>query len=595
MCACVNANRMSSWNFWVKDLAERLSEATGTEVQINEIVRPPDVSMGEFAFACFRLAKERKQNPAELAKELADKITKDHSDLAEIQALGPYVNFRLATSEAVARVVKDVETQGEAYGSSNNGEQKSVLFEYAQMNSHKEVHVGHLRNLAMGLSLVRILRMAGWLVTPVSYHGDIGTHVAKCLWWFVTSRRATVHNFTIDEANRLIDACTDKERSGGYMGEVYAESSKQLAERPEAKEDVSQVLQWLEAHEPAWELLWQETRRWSLDDLGRDFTDLGVMLARQYLESEVVNRGQEMVDFLLVEKIAKESQGAIVVDLEDQKKGIFLVRKSDGTSLYATKDLALAELKLKEYPSTDRSIIMVDNRQSFYFKQLFATLELLKIHPVPEFIGYEFVTLKSGAMSSRDGNVVTYHSLHDAVIAYACKEVMARHPDWGEGRVTHTAWALAMGGMKFGMLRQDGDKVFTFELEEALAFEGATGPYCQYAATRMGSILRKAGATDQELTGTLKPIYAHASEKALALMMANFPKVVEVAAAELRPAVIAQWCHEMAQRMNDFYRDVPVLEAKGDERIARLRLITTSRQVLAKGLELLGIPLPDEM
>lgn len=352
--------------------------------------------------------------------------------------------------------------------------------------------------------------------------------------------------------------------------------------------------QCLEAHDPAWEVIWRETRRWSLDDLNRDFSELGVQITRQYLESEVVDRGQEMVDHLLGQGIAKESQGAIVVDLEAQKLGVFLVRKSDGTSLYATKDLALAEKKIKEYPNADRSLILVDNRQRFYFNQLFATLERMAIRPVPEFLGYEFVTLKSGAMSSREGNVVTYQSFRDAVVAYARSEVVARHPDWSEGKVTHTAWALAMGGMKFGMLKQDGDKIFTFDLEESLAFEGATGPYCQYAATRLSSILRKAGS-EVSTTGALEPRYTHATEKALALALASFPRVLDQCAGELRPAVLAQWCHETAQRMNDFYRDVPVLESQGQEREARLRLVVAARQVMTQGLGLLGIPLPDEM
>lgn len=586
---------MSAWQYWVSDIAERLSVVLEATIEPSEIVRPPDASMGEFSFACFRFAKERKKNPAELAHEIAHALTKDHSDIAEIQAMGPYVNFRLATGEAVARVVRDVEVKGDSYGSSKSGENREILFEYAQPNTHKEVHVGHFRNLVMGVALIQTLQKTGWNVIPMSYHGDVGAHVAKCLWWLAKSKEASPDDLTKERADQILASMSAEQRTGKYLGEMYAESSRKLAETPEYKEEISRVQQQLEAHEPAWDILWRETRRWSLEDLNRDFSELGVHITRQYLESEVVQRGQEMVDHLLAQGIAKESQGAIIVDLEDQKLGVFLVRKSDGTSLYATKDLALAEKKLTEYPSASRSLILVDNRQGFYFKQLFATLAKMGIGPAPEFLGYEFVTLKSGAMSSREGNIVTYQSFRDSVVQFARSEIIARHPEWSEGQVMHTAWALAMGGMKFGMLKQDGDKIFTFDLEESLAFEGATGPYCQYAATRLQSILRKAHATEEELTGTLEPIYIHATEKALALSLAAFPQIVEQAARELRPAVIAQWCHETAQRVNDFYRDVPVLESKGAERAARLRLITASRRVLEQGLHLLGIPLPDEM
>lgn len=600
---------MSAWQYWVQDIAQRLSDTLGTTVQPSEIVRPPDAAMGEFSFACFRYAKERKKNPAELAHELVQSLKKDHSDIAAIEALGPYVNFRLDTGEAVARVVRDIEAKGNSYGSSTIGENNELLFEYAQPNTHKEVHVGHFRNLVMGVSLIHTLQKIGWKVIPMSYHGDVGAHVSKCLWWLVTSAGFSVKSVTKEEIDRLLSAYTAQQKTGKYLGEMYASASKALSETTifdgheedlsqaieRKKGEVSHVQQRLEAHDPIWERLWQETRRWSLDDLNRDFSELGVQVTRQYLESEVVARGQEMVDHLLALGIAKESQGAIVVDLESEKLGIFLVRKSDGTSLYATKDLALAEKKLQEYPGASRSLILVDNRQSFYFKQLFSTLKKMGIGPAPEFLGYEFVTLKSGAMSSREGNVVTYQSFKDSVVQYARSEVIARHPDWSEGQVTHTAWALAMGGMKFGMLKQDGDKIFTFDLEESLAFEGATGPYCQYAATRLRSILRKANVTEKELSGVLEPAYTHATEKALALALAAFPQIVEQTAKELRPAVMAQWCHETSQRMNDFYRDVPVLESTGKERVARLRLITVSRQVLEQGLNLLGIPLPDEM
>ncbi|MCR4316405.1 MAG: arginine--tRNA ligase, partial [Planctomycetes bacterium] len=278
-------------------------------------------------------------------------------------------------------------------------------------------------------------------------------------------------------------------------------------------------------------------------------------------------------------------------------------------SLYATKDLALAELKLKEYPNADRSLILVDNRQSFYFKQLFETLRMLELNPVPEFVGYEFVTLKSGAMSSREGNVVTYQDFRNEVISYSTEEVVKRHVGdrWNDGKIEHVAWCIGMAGMKFGMLRQDNDKIFTFDLEQSLSFDGDTGPYCQYAATRLASILRKAGISASRSTPSGSPFvrgredepltrsFVHESEKALAFALAQFPVKVAQAAEELRPSVIAQWCIDVAQRVNEFYRDVNVLESEGDVKEGRLRLVAAARAALVSGFDLLEIPVPDEM
>ncbi|MCC7522312.1 arginine--tRNA ligase [Candidatus Uhrbacteria bacterium] len=571
----------TAWNFWTADFARRLSDASEQSIRPEDIVTPPDQKLGDLAYGCFKLAKVFGKSPAEIAKDIASKVELEHSDFISVTAAGPYVNATLRIGDAVRRVIRDIEVAGNNYGAIGLYERPSdvrkIVLEYAQPNTHKEIHVGHLRNLVLGSSLHAILNHAGWKCIPVSYHGDVGAHVAKCLWWIKKSGKEMV-------------------KTGEFLGRMYTEASQELEAHPEYKEEVSEVQRKLEAHDPEWEALWLETRRWSLDEMAEIFDDLGVKIERQYLESEVVDRGQEMVDHLIKKGIAKESQGAMVVDLEDVKLGVFLVRKSDGTSLYATKDLALAEKKAEEYPDALRSLILVDNRQSFYFKQLFETLKRMGIKTPHEFIGYEFVTLKSGAMSSREGNIVTYQSFREEVIKYASKEVTDRHAEhgWSVGKVEHTAWTLAMAGMKFGMLKQDNDKIFTFDLEQAMSFDGDTGPYCQYAATRLASILKKAGELP-ETDAALSDAFDHESEKSLALALADFPTRIELSAREMRPSVIAQWCLKTAQAINAFYRDVPVLESEGSLRESRLRLAAASRHALAMGLGLLGIPLPDEM
>jgi arginyl-tRNA synthetase len=594
----------TSWQFWTSDLVKRLSEALKIEISSSDVVIPPDRKLGDFAFGCFKLAKALGKSPADIAKEVASSISLEHSDFVSANAAGPYVNFILREGDAVHRVVREIEVAGEQFGLSDAGKKQEILLEYASLNSHKEIHVGHLRNLVLGASLQRILDHAGWKVVPMSYYGDIGTHVAKCLWLLVKTFGFDPATFGQKELDQLLSEAKPEQRTGKYLGEIYAKSSAEMELVADGKGEVSKVLQKLESVDPVWNKLWQDTRRWSFDEMTRLFDELGVKLVREYLESEVVDRGQEMVDHLIKKGIAKESQGAMIIDLEDKKLGVFLVRKSDGTSLYATKDLALAELKLKEYPKAKRSLILVDNRQSLYFKQLFATLEMMEIRPVPEFVGYEFVTLKSGAMSSRDGNVVTYQNFRDEVIKYATDEVSKRHAsggehEWSDGKIEHTAWCIAMAGMKFGMLKQDSDKMFTFDLEQSLSFDGDTGPYCLYAATRLASIMRKAQSAERKDNpfgeAQLTRGYDHATEKSLAFILAQFPMRVHQAAEELRPSIIAQWCIDAAQSVSAFYHAVPVLESEGELKEGRLRLVAAARQALVAGLGLLSIPVPDEM
>lgn len=620
------SNSLYSWDAVLRSVSRLLGMAAKTDVALSELSAPPNPDMGDLAFGCFKLAKQQGKNPAEIAKAVAEELTRSIGPGDEIvekaEAAGPYVNITLNTGALVSRVVKDIETRPD-FGAMEDGKGHELMLEYAQPNTHKEIHVGHFRNLIMGASLVNVLRMAGWKVMAASYHGDVGAHVAKCLWLFVRKGASQVkqvarkrkkgdppfvpmsddawakeqlEHLTPASVDAMLKAVPREQQTGKYLGSLYSESSKVLEENPDWKNEVSEVQRKLEAGDAAWAQLWQETRRWSILEMDRIFQDIGVKIERRYLESEVVDAGQKIVDELLAAGVARESQGAIIVDLEDQKLGAFLIRKSDGTSLYATKDLALAKLKIKEYPHLERSMILVDNRQQLYFKQLFATLKLMGLSQSFEFVGYEFVTLKSGAMSSREGNIVTLQDFQGEVLAYATAETESRHQDWSDGRVAHTAWCLMIGGIKFGMLRQDGDKQYVFDMQTAMAFDGATGPYVQYAATRLASIVKKANwkPNPKKEAGSLAEL-TEVSEKRLALTLAQFPIVISRTAAELRPALLAQWCLDLATRANEFYHDVNVLDSAEGIKDARLRLVSATRTILERGLEALGIPVPEEM
>lgn len=613
-----------SWDAILKHVAYRIGDESGVTVKPSDLLPPPKPDLGDIAFGCFGIAKQTGKNPVEIAKTLAEKLSKEDLTIEKVTAAGPYLNITVKTGELIARIVKDVSNYGEDFGSTDGGAKKVLMLEYAQPNTHKEIHVGHLRNLVLGASLVNLLQMSGWKTIAASYHGDVGAHVSKCLWFFVRNHASSINqpkpkkqkkgeppfepmsatawtehvleHLDVQMADEMVKSVPKALRAGKYLGDLYAESSKVLEENPEWKMQVSAVQLKLEARDKGWMKLWQETRRWSIEEMNRIFQELGVSIDRQYFESEVVEEGQRMVDALLKKGVARESQGAIIVDLEEEKLGAFLIRKSDGTSLYATKDLALDGLKMGEYPTILRSLILVDNRQSLYFKQLFWTLKLMGSKTPHEFIGYEFVTLKSGAMSSREGNVVTWQGFRDEVLSFARKETLARHVDWTDGKIEHTSWCLAMGGIKFGMLKQDSDKIFTFDMERALSFDGDTGPYVQYAATRLNAILKKAGwnpetgweAGDASTLG-------HPMEKRLALKIAALPEVCRKSAEELRPMILAQWCIGMAQTVSDFYRDVHVLEAPFGVKQARLALVAAARDALVIALSKLGIPVPEEM
>jgi len=569
-------------------------------VSVSEFEEPPQKEMGDLAYPCFPLAKLMKKSPADVAKGLAVSVGSGGL-IASAEAVGPYVNFRLDRDAFSRAVLEDVIGDAAAYGGLRKvhpstrlragKEQKAcpapersdwcggqkLIVEYGQPNTHKEVHVGHLRNFFLGLSVVRLARATGNTVITSSYIGDVGTHVAKCLWAY--------RKFHDGER-------PEKGSEGKFLGGIYTEASRRIEEDESLKEEVSAVQRALESGDPEWIALWKETRQWSLDEMYAIFAELGCEFDRVYFESEVEEPGKKLVRGLLKKGVAKESQGAVIMDFESEGLGVFLLLKSDGSSLYATKELALAKLKFSEYKDTDASIHIVDVRQSLYFQQLFRTLQIMGFDKRMVHLSYDFVTLKEGAMSSRKGNVITYGDFRREMVRRAADETEKRHGDWDKERIASTAWTIAEGAAKFGMLKQDNDKPIVFDVDSALAFDGFTGPYVQYAHARMSSILGKAGSWKLE-AGSLSDFTPE--EFGVLRKVAAFPEVVAAAAREFRPSLMAQYAFELAQDASAFYRDVPVLNAGTEDRERRLAMVRAIRATLARALLLLGIRAPDEM
>ncbi len=584
-----------AWESWKRMLADRLSTAAETTIEPHELVVPPKKDMGHLAYGCFKLAKERGVSPATLATELAQNMNIKTSDVARVEAAGPYVNVWFRPEDATFRVIHEMHETGADYGAHPPTKSHPWMFEYANPNTHKEIHVGHLRGFLLGASMVRLAKTAGLPIHPVSFVNDLGNNVAKCLWQLVRSQQQDVRTLADQaQAAHLLSALPASQHTGKFLGGLYTEATRALEADPNLAPEISFVQAQLEQHQPAWEHLWRETRRWCLDELRGLFQELGVEVEAQYLESDFIDRSVEIVSELERTGIAAISEGALAVNLEEEGLGVALLRKTDGTHLYLAKDLALAEQKVHDLPKLQRSTVLVDYRQSLHFRQLAAILKRMGFSQTFDMCGLEIVTLKSGAMSSRKGNIITLQTFIDEVTAYAREEVMKRHEDWPEGKVAHVSWAIAMAGMKFGMLKQDADKVFTFDMEQALAFDGDTGPYCQYAATRYASVLRKQG-WNEDTAQPAERVLTHPLECELAIKIAQLPERIQEAASSLRPAVVSQWCIELAQCMNDVYRDVPVQDAEPRVKATRLQLFFTAKRALERGLWMLGIPVPEEM
>ena len=565
-----------------QQIVKAINQVLGKDlVKESDFVSPPDAKMGDLSLACFGLAREQKKSPAVIAQDLA-KNTK-LSFVLNIRNVGPYLNFALDKTKLADELFKEIKKEKGKYGQNTSGKKQKVMIEYSNGNTHKELHVGHLRNICYGDSVNRILSANGFTAIPVSYINDFGIHVAKTLW--------ALQKFYKGKA-------TGKNK-GTFLGEVYVKGSQESENDEAAKKEINQLMEKIESRKGAEYKSWEMTRKWSIDQFARIYKQLGVKFKDIFYESEVIDEGRKLVRQLVKTGVFKESQGAIIADLENFNLGVLVFLRSDGTALYPVADLPLSVRKFKKY-KLNRSIYVVDVRQGQYFKQLFKVLDLMGYNQEMVHLGYEFVKLPSGMMASRTGKVITFEAFWEEAYKRATEETKKRHKDWPAKKIEAVAKKILIGAMKFEMTKVSRTAVITFDIEKALRFEGFTAAYIQYTYARMRSILRKSEIRNPKSETNPKSKIQnlkldHPKEHELIMKLAKYPEAVKRAGEEYEPSEIAKYLFELSQEFNDYYHEVPVLKAEPETRAARLVLIGAVSQVLANGLNLLGIETMEEM
>lgn len=546
----------------------------GFTITPDMLVPPPKPEYGDLSFACFQLAKGLGRNPAEIATELAAKIGPT-GIVAKITALGPYVNFTWNTETFGDLVLQDIARTKKRYGRGATGKGKRILIEYANLNTHKAIHIGHARNFAVGQSMTNILRACGYDVTPVCYINDLGNNVARCLWGLTHLHADT------DPGEDKLD----------FLDKAYVDAVAALENDDAIKAEVSQIQRDLELMQGEYVPLWKKTQKWSEEGLFSVYNLWGLELQKTYWEHEFIDETHAIVKKLLTEGIARASEGAVIVDLSEQNNGINLLRKSDGTLLYNAKDLALAYKKEEDY-AADRSLYVIDVRQSLPMRQLAGTLARMHFPREIVHLGYDFVTLPEGAMSSRKGNAIKLNDLYDALVEELSTQTAARHESWSKKKVQKNARSLALSCIKFAMLRQEMDRPITFRLEEVMATEGKTAPYILYTIARLRSVVQKVGDTPRINTTLLTT----PEEKTLLRVLAEFPDAVMRAGLEYRPTMITEHLFTLAQAFSQYYENVNVSkEEQRDVRQARVALYEAVYTVLKNGSEILGMEVLKEM
>lgn len=534
---------------------------------------PPSLEMGNYSFPCFKLAKLKKQPPPAIAAELAQQIPANPL-FAKVEALGPYVNFFIDRGRLAAHMVAKVLREKEAFGSSDEGQGRTVVLDYSAPNIAKPFGVGHLRSTIIGNSLYKIHRALGYKCVGINYIGDWGTQFGKLIAAF---RRWG------DEGALGADPI-------GHLYDLYVRFHQQAQDDPALEDEGRSWFKKLEDGDPYARDLWQRFRAISLAEFKQVYQQLGMEFDSW--------QGESFYNPMLADTIAavadlgllEQSQGAWVVNLDELGLPPCLLRKQDGATLYHTRDLAAAIYRHDRWQFA-KALYVVGVDQTLHFRQLFAVLKKMghgwvdKCQHVP----FGMIRFGGGKMSTRQGSLVLLADVLAEAVGLARQIIAEKNPDLANP--AEVARQVGVGALIFGDLSNDRIKDIDFDWQQVMDFTGETAPYIQYAHARICSMLRKAPPGPAPELHQLQDDW----EYPLVAAISRFPAAIERAGATCKPSFVARYLIDLAKEFSRFYHQCPVLSAPAAQRAARLALVAAAGQALANGLALLGIEAPAEM
>jgi len=559
-----------------------------------EIGFPPNPDLGHFAVACFPLAKQFRQSPAAIAAKLADNMVADDL-LQKAVATGPYLNLTVSTAVLFGDLCSEIIAEDNRYGESAAESDRRVMVEYLSPNTNKPLHLGHLRNGALGMAVARLYESTGHRVVKANLINDRGVHICKSmLAWQHWGEGSTPESEGI--------------KGDHFVGSWYVRFAREADRDADLENQVQQMLRQWEAGDRETVDLWKTMNSWVYDGFSRTYHDFGLEFDVFYYESNTYKLGKDVIQKGLAAKVfAKDAHGNTVFQLPakefgqekngDAKK--VTVLRPDGTSLYISQDIATSILKIEEH-NLNFSIYVVGSEQEYHFKCLFQILADLGYEWARDcyHLSYGMVYLPEGKMKSREGKIVDADDLIAEMKKLAAEEIRRRDPEGtlSGDEVTRRAEKIGIGAVKFYLLRVRPTQSINFDPAESISFDGFTGPYCQYAYARIFGILEKAGSAGLELKKADFSQLGNPEELLLLQRLIEFPAEAEGAVRELNPSRVAVHMFNTAKAFNQFYNKHQVIQAGNEQLVnARLALIKATAVVLKKGLYLLGVDVLENM
>ena len=557
-----------------KYIASRIkAEGLSEEELCSLIAVPPNTEMGDYALPCFRLAKTMRKPPAAIAEELAAAYPADEI-VTGAKAVNGYVNFRIDRALWSEQTLRRVLSEREEYGSSDEGKGKTVCIEYSSVNIAKPFHIGHLSSTVIGSALYKLHKFLGYPSVAINHLGDYGTQFGKLI-----------------SAYKRWGSREEIEKGGlRALNALYVRFHEEAERDPSLNAEARHFFKKIEEKDEESVALFEWFKQLTLKDVGRIYDLLDVHFDSWAGESFYIDKMQPVIDELKEKGLLVESEGAQIVDLSAYDMPPCLVLRSDGASLYATRDLAAAIYRKQTYDFY-KSLYVVAYQQNLHFRQFFKVLELMGKEWAKDLVhvAYGMVSLEEGSMSTRKGRVVYLEDVIDKCVEKALAIITEKNPSLENKE--ETAKTVGVGAVIFGALYNNKIKDITFSYDKVLNFEGETSCYVQYTCARAHSVLEKGGSARAYAAKEVCP-----QEFEVVKQLAEFPATCHDALEKYEPCFIARYCVDLAQKFNKFYFDCSILNAEdGQTRAFRLALTEATLVTLKNGLGLLGIGVPEKM
>ena len=528
---------------------------------------PPDANMGDIALPCFKLSKIMRRSPVQIAEALA--INVNDECIEKIENVNGYLNIKISDKYLGNTVVKEIIGKGEKYGSNNEGEGKTVVLDYSSPNVAKPFHIGHLGTTVIGHSLRKLHEFSGYKCVGINYLGDWGTQFGK----LITAYRKW------GSRQAIIDGGIDK------LVELYVRINNEINDHPEYADDARAEFKKLEMGDEENIELWKWFIDISLAEYEKTYKQLGIEFDSYKGESFYTDKMPAQVEKLRQMDLLKIDDGASIVDLEEYNMPPCLILKRDGSTLYPTRDIAAAVYR-KEHYNFDKAIYVTSAGQCLHFAQWFKVVELMGYEWFDQLVHvpYGTVSINGAKLATRTGNVILLRDLFALAVEKVEKIIEEKSPDL-ENKAS-VAESVGVGAIVFYYLYNNRMKDINFVLEEALSFEGNTGPYAQYTYARACSVLEKAGGFDREKCAEL----TCEEESSLVKVLARFPEKVLDAINDYEPSVITRYIIEVATAFNRFYHNCKIMNAENEEiKNTRLMLTSAAKTVIGNAFELICI------